>query len=842
MLLILVTASGQQPAADDDAEPDIESMALVHIDLNSYGAAKIKVSAYTGTQKIDLAAILKRHFPCANARKQGASAECQVLSLVPTDGQAHTLRIGPFVSDLRAAGIVEISAQLNYSGWQITHDRSWESREHSLSFNPEQASAMPSALTLTSTPRPSLILPLGMVLLVPLALALLLRRSSEDRVAWMFCLINVTWFYWIYAWEPRQFSEFILMQPWATVWTAYPIAVAFYSLPPLLAITGVITLLSPTRESLRTVLLQNAHQMLPLGFFFAAGGFEGRWILGGVGLGYLAHHFLNSLLLRHHRAVIREVVSGEWFERIVALSLKAGVKLQRLLLHRSAASAAINAYAIPGDLVMLSEAMVEQMPPREVDSIVGHELAHLKKNDGVVQTLFWFGFVVLNLTIGHSFLPPSLQSLPVFMILGTIVFAQLSQFHEFRADAFSAQLREDPEGMIAALGRLARMNGSGLRSNPVAGFILTHPSMERRALSLARKFSIEPARAIAILKDPDLIHDTRDDVQQLQAAVAAEVPKPPSSDQAIESIFSRPETEQYSRQIGWIREGVVLATLIAVAAAQFLFMAIRWELKLLYAFLYLFTTLGGIIVASNLATFATEFWERRQSTAWGNELRQRFQPRADATFVALRPGSQIRFLGGNLDWDLGFITLTGSSLKFHGERIQFELPASSIYQVEKHTTRFLWDRIDAVHIQSAVGSFSLRDPLRAHSTRTVLQPIEEWWQRSDAAQVDPPRPSLFPVLDPPPIILGMIFLIGWRFLKLWGIVGLLFSFGFYPYGAGLILLLAPVAWLLTAIPDFWRVMRGKSIRTRFHPRHPARVPIPIEPAQIGTHNTAEVLN
>lgn len=813
--------SGQQQDVDEVGRA---ATAYVLAGIDSGGQITLSLIVL-GKPEIEQKALLESHFQCAKDDNRVNATACRLANRIPADGKQHELALAPLYSDLLSMGIEEVHLMWSSHKRAKVSSQNWNSLPGSIVFDGSTSSKLPSPLTIEMRSAAASGLLLLAAIMVPVLLALSLRRSQHGNLAWLNLLVQTTWLFWFSAINPSDW-----LSPSANLWIDLPLHVLLCALPPLAAVCIVILLLSPIKESVLHILLSNAQMMVPIAILIACFGLsEGSWMLGML-LAYIGHHWLGFLLQRHSRSHIIEVVAGEWFDQIQRLSTSAGLKLQRLLLHRSAASAAVNAFAIPGNVVMLSEDLVLRMPGRELNAIVAHEIAHLLRHDGVVQMLFWVSFYPLQALIVGPLLPDEFRSLPITAPFGLLLFSQLSQFHEYRADAFAAKLTNDPEGTIAALGRLGSIAGGGLRWNRFAGMLLSHPSMERRALSIARRFQIPDARALEILHQPQVLYDAP--ITESSIPLALE-----QTDTTVESVFTRPETEFFAKQVAWIRDIVVLAFFVGLAWASAVWVPAEIHRKWIF-----FGAVLAIPIAAALANRAAESWEFRQYTQWARELRQSIQPLPDARFVALRPGSQIRDLAGFLDWDVGFLSLNSSSFRYTGQRIQFEIPASSVWQVERHSAHFLWQRLDAVHIQSSVGSFSMRNPVVRNSCQQLLADVENWWSHANSGPADPAVPGLFPVLNPPVMPLNCLLYVAWKLIKLSILGSLLFFLLDIPLLYSFIVLLAPIAWLVAALPDFWRLLFSKWSRTRFYPRVPARFPSESNLAQFGNSGSSEVLN
>lgn len=178
-------------------------------------------------------------------------------------------------------------------------------------------------------------------------------------------------------------------------------------------------------------------------------------------------------------------------------------------------------------LVAVSTGLMGRMNHREIEGVLGHEIAHVANGDMVTMTLIQgivnafvmflsraIAFAIANMgrrddddragfSRGTYFIVQFVLEI-VFMILGTMVVAWFSRYREFRADAGGARIA-GRDNMIGALRALQRVYGSlegepGSNASPtvqtlqISGktrswlqLFATHPPLEQRieALELA---------------------------------------------------------------------------------------------------------------------------------------------------------------------------------------------------------------------------------------------------------------------------------------------------------------------------------------------------------------------
>jgi len=266
--------------------------------------------------------------------------------------------------------------------------------------------------------------------------------------------------------------------------------------------------------SRRLLILRNVLKswavVFALGLLFGAIG----WKLGGYSVGLL---FLGSIVLLAaavywyaDRIVMgmvgaRELLPGEApavHSTLERLAARAGVVKPRLYVLPGAYPRALAAGrgAGGGAGLALSVGMIGVAAPAELEGIIGHELAHLRHRDVLVQTI---AVVVATVVVESSRVGGFLQRAFLF-VLGPIgaafVHLLLSPKREYLADRFAAEVCGSPHGLADALLRLEQamtliaFEGSPATeplytTNPfaeegLAALFATHPPVEERVRRL----------------------------------------------------------------------------------------------------------------------------------------------------------------------------------------------------------------------------------------------------------------------------------------------------------------------------------------------------------------------
>src|SRR4051812_19965507 len=196
-------------------------------------------------------------------------------------------------------------------------------------------------------------------------------------------------------------------------------------------------------------------------------GFAG-WRLGGYRLALL---FIGSIVLlaaalywyadRIAMGMVgaRELMAGEapaLHSTVETLSGRANVIRPRLYLLADGYPRALVAGrgAGGGCALAVSVGLLGVASPAEIEGIVAHELAHLRRRDVLVQTVVVIiaGAILETSRIGGWF-----QRALLFLLgplAASFVHLMLSQRREFEADRFAAELCGSPHGLADALLRL----------------------------------------------------------------------------------------------------------------------------------------------------------------------------------------------------------------------------------------------------------------------------------------------------------------------------------------------------------------------------------------------------
>ena len=247
-------------------------------------------------------------------------------------------------------------------------------------------------------------------------------------------------------------------------------------------------------------------------------------LVGGLALAQ--YYFSDRLVLASTRA--RLVRPGELpavEDMLARLAAIANLPTPRLAVIDSAAPNAFATGRNPGHAVVaVTTGLLRQLPPPEVEAVLGHELTHVHNRDVAVMAMATFfatiaGFIVQNAfwlgifgggfgggrrnrngdAFGIIFVVSALVAVVSFFLISA-----LSRYREYAADRGSALLTGQPGTLASALVRISgadqRIPSEDLRRmQPAAALcispmrraafselLMTHPSLEHRLTHLRR--------------------------------------------------------------------------------------------------------------------------------------------------------------------------------------------------------------------------------------------------------------------------------------------------------------------------------------------------------------------
>jgi Zn-dependent protease with chaperone function len=420
------------------------------------------------------------------------------------------------------------------------------------------------------------------------------------------------------------------------------------------------------------------------------------------------------------------ITAGLLRERVFALAERAGVRVEQLFVLAARDARLVNAFALQGRRVLLTDTLLEQLSRREVDAVVAHELAHLRFRHPQLLSFSLLGTIAVVFPLS---LPLGAGAFALSGCAAWQVMLVLSRWFEFVADRQAVAWTGDAEALITAIVRISRANDIPLDWGPWTGLALTHPPARARALALARRGALAVERAEHLLASPEEAPDCW-----------------PYEVSTITPIAGSAARTRGLLATAWT--SFAASTLAAALVVQLARLSpARWPEPLLIA---AGAAAGWLVM---LAVF-----DRRAVAAyrvWRGPLAKRLGADERARYVGLSPGAEPRLYEGLSDWDVGFLSADARGISYRGERTSFTLPRDRILDIELLPGLPGWiaaprvavswrDDAGAAHVLTvrAADARSLR-AMRAANARLAVE------LRSALATADDPGMLPLPVGVPP---------------------------------------------------------------------------------------------
>jgi len=790
LLSMPVAAAAQVTAHPSSADPDDEDhpplpSAYVFAEPQLRGDLRLLVNAANFPQRPDLVAIIRKSLHCdwrpQYVGKRVAQGTCRRLLRSDRGAVSGTLDLAPLASGLRQAGASVVRFNLAATGEPVESAGRLPWTAGTVGKTADSGMMMDirnwqSVAVAGYGPAPfrvrfgspwsfsHMAVPLVFVLCGPAALALWFRRRMQrlgsspgtGAVTLNWVLLGA-WLYWISVVgleDLTGFSARLDTDQWLVTLFA---GALLFAAPPLVATAACLLALlpganpegdGPRCQVPRMVWVGVAQQAVfavPLGLFLMGTALvmeEFRAGLFSLIAAYAAFRAIAWSVWRWNSPRIRSLDGGELRARAAAIAQTAKVDLKTVHLLENRSPAEANAFAAAGGRISFTRSLLENLTRREVDAVIGHEVGHLRGKHIGARLGFFLGYIfVVGPAISHlvirAGLPPWILTLPVVPLLYVLASSWLAQRQELSADARAVQLTNDPEGSIAALARLAQLTRSPIDWGGIQGSILSHPSMRRRVLALARRFGVAEERALAILKNPDVLEGGAGERYPLPQDIRD---RPP--------VFTSTERMTHGYWGNWVFGGVLTGLLLA---CDFLVTKAAPFPRSLPAFA------ATLPAAWWLTLMFDKWWDRRFLRKMRRAIQAHRAIPEDGIFVGLLPGGRVVAFESVYAWDLGVLALEAGQLTFEGENTRFSVPRDKVEAIEIRRGPLQWLPVYAVVVRCASATFSLNLADRGLSRRRARQlekRLRVWWKgeppEAAAACAEAPAAPQSPDLDDTP--------------------------------------------------------------------------------------------
>ncbi len=513
-------------------------------------------------------------------------------------------------------------------------------------------------------------------------------------------ILQLGWLLWIVAFYTLRLDDWLLflLPGDAAAWTAI---LAFQVVPPALAALACHLYSGRLFARMEEVdlspgeLASETMSTIILPFFAVSLSLIGitllseRTVFAAVTLvaAFLIATLAPRFSQRATRTLPHAVTVGPLRDRVFEMAQRIGVKLNQVYLIPGVRTRFANAFATSGNDVLISDFLLARLSRREVDAVLAHELAHLRhRHPGVLWFVMslgvWLGARFVSWILETFFLSSFLWKqgegktvndlpfdlvqgfslFPLLFLAGLAIAFVLSRHFERSADAYAAMLTGDPEAVISALGKIARLGLQPLRWGRVRETLSTHPAMIRRGEALALRHGISFQRMENLLTGAEAVDGER-----------YEIPAPVMES---ERVFTSAFKSASNLRMAWVQLLILAGT--AAGAVAWVERADlsgwpRWEVY------------GVCLLAGYAALLvALQFLSPLGYEALGARLaarlsREGIDPlRAGGRFAGFGPHGEARSYEGHTVWDVGFVLLGRDALAYAGDQTRFRLRREEI--------------------------------------------------------------------------------------------------------------------------------------------------------------------
>ncbi|MDJ0728228.1 MAG: M48 family metallopeptidase [Prochloraceae cyanobacterium] len=439
-------------------------------------------------------------------------------------------------------------------------------------------------------------------------------------------------------------------------------------------------------------------------------------------------------LTKESKQNLQSLAVGELRERIYTLADRARVKLEQVYILDTET---INAFATSDNKIILTERILKYLNKREIDTVISHELGHLKYNhpqklQTFILTIVLLSFFSIGGLLWFIHLGIIIESVLLLLVIFVLIrcysrWLKLSRSFEYIADAEAVRLTCDPVAYIQALNKIAALNTSKQRER-----LRTHPTISERIKVIVKQNKVSYEQVLEVLKAGDIPYYIL-----------------PYFDR--NKIFSINFKQKIAK-----RKALTMAIVKIIVP-----ITIAWGVQLLNLNLFICYLAGFIL---NIAIF---FKIISYISGWGNsELKQKLKiklkksgfpvDKYQGIFVGFSPTPQPRIYEDFPNWDIGFLFITSDRLCYVGEEISFSLSRKQISAIE--LDRSITSRYNCNYLYISYFDPTNNKTNTFNFTASKIYPLEiklqKWFNVSDRSIVKPYPfpPSILKNLPPPKTI------------------------------------------------------------------------------------------
>ena len=433
---------------------------------------------------------------------------------------------------------------------------------------------------------------------------------------------------------------------------------------------------------------------------------------------------------------------GALRDRAFTLAEKAGITLRQIYVFPMARWRLANAYASEQNTLLLTDWLLRHLSTREVDAVIAHELAHMKRGHASKQALLlmvlWAAPIVWFRL--HDTMPD--LAWVVFWFLASwhltlLISGLVSRRHEREADAQGIAIGQDPEAFISALARIGQLNAMPHELSRLDENFSTHPSTRRRVEAVAQVAALNKERIDQLLSNRESDPSRYALPESVEAATQGDGPV---FDTTLKHKIVNRFTGTYLFALG----------LPPVAIA---WVAVQWPNPGVQCLICVI----GLALYAGLIVLVLDRTGRKLQSRLRDRIATRLSSKVgaikrEAPFVGLSPGPQVRLYEGCHNWDLGFLLVEPDCLRYVGEQTRFALFRPQIRQIRLGPGAPRWLRTQNVYIdwfeaaQAVGGTFSLSNVGKnsfyadGRASALLAASLDQWFRLAGSATA--PRPPI----------------------------------------------------------------------------------------------------
>ena len=587
-------------------------------------------------------------------------------------------------------------------------------------------------------------LPFAITLLVPLMIALLLRRRTVGPVvngvnaAWLHWMLIGVWVYWDSAVAATDVAAVAARLQVDSMFVTLLIGSAVFTLPPLFSAASCAGVLawpgaggggrSAWRSLVGGSVAREAVTLVPFGILAVAlGMFEQDWktSLAGWPLAYLSYRALHWRVTWRYLGTVEELTTGDLYEGAVAAAKRAGVRLNAVYLASSRAAQRATAFVSDGRSLTLTQGLVESFTRRELDALVARESRTLRLGYVSTRAIVYWTYVLLVAPIagqlaGGGHLTQLVLRLPIVVVAYIFCCMRLSAYRERRGDLRTVEQTGDAEGLAAALARFEKLARGPVVWGGIQESVLSHLAVQARILALAKRFGIGGKRAMELMDRPDaLSEDPPPDT--LHYAL-------PPEDNEFHDLCGPADKAEYATWARWV--GYLPLSAVTVAALEMLARVAQrpsagWWIGL------------GLVLP--LTGWGYLWMQDRLEGALMARLRRKMERQrpelAGGIFAGILPGECAGPDRFTLH-DVGMVLLSPGYFDYYGGHLRFTVSSDQVKNISVWKGPPAWIRSYGVRLECDAGSFIVLRPERRASIEEALG-LErglERWRRTEAVE------------------------------------------------------------------------------------------------------------